>query len=710
MKVGSVALITTHIKTNYHIMPVMAASHMSESQSESASSKKRIRMLLSIVLLLVFATYANTLRAPYLFDDEINIAQNPHIRLQDLSFKNLLKAGFESPASNRPVANISFGLNYYVGGSDVFGYHLVNIIIHMTTGLLLFFLMKTTLQLSGWTGGDFSALKAADGGSEPARGWRSLDASVVSFWAAALWLVHPVQTQSVTYIVQRMNSMAALFFVLSLLLYVQGRISQKRRSDSLRPLSIPPAVWFGGSLAGGLLALGSKEIAGTLPFVVFLYEWYFFQDLSRSWLKRNLIYAVLILAIFFGVFYAYLGSNPFDKILDTYATRDFTPGQRVLTEFRVVVFYLSLLFWPHPSRLNLEHDFALSYSLFDPLTTVLSLGLIAGLLVLALYLARRQRVLSFCLLWFLGNLVIESSLIGLELIFEHRLYMPSMFLILAAVMLFCRYVRHRWLQAVLLGMVIMAAALGTHARNEVWQDEVAFYRDCVQKSPHKARAHDALGSALLKRGRVEEAIAHYQASLRLDPERVAVHNNLGVALIRLEKYSQAINHFQEALRLEPGHTDAHNNLNKLKENLRIDGEITKLNMKLPQNPADPEMYYNLAGLYARRDRLDAAKAHYLKSLEIDPEHHGALMGLASLYVRTGSYDEAESLFKQVITHQPDNPDAFFYIACIYAKQNKKQEAIGWLKKAAERGYCNPAIFKNDLDLEKILRSGFDVGK
>jgi len=182
-----------------------------------------------------------------------------------------------SPDVRWPI--LSFGLNYYFGGYDVFGYHLVNIVIHMITGLLLYLLVKTTLLLSWGTDRDASILKPAAGGSEPAHGWRSLDPSWVSFWAAALWLVHPVQTQSVTYIVQRMNSMAAMFCVLCLLLYARGRISQKLRFNHSRHPSIHPYVLFAGSLVGGLLAFGSKETAATLPFFILLYELYFFQDL-----------------------------------------------------------------------------------------------------------------------------------------------------------------------------------------------------------------------------------------------------------------------------------------------------------------------------------------------------------------------------------------------------------------------------------------------
>jgi tetratricopeptide (TPR) repeat protein len=650
-------------------MPVFMASDIVKIRSENYFGKNRIRLLLLVLVLLVFSIYANALRAPFFFDDLLNITQNPAIRLTQLTPDNLIKAGFESHMPSRPVANISFGLNYYFGGYQVMGYHLVNIVIHIITGLLLYLLFKTTLMLTWGTDRAASMLKPLSADPGPITGWRSLDPSWLSFWAAALWLVHPIQTQSVTYIVQRMNSLAAMFCILSLLLYARARLSQKLQINNSRRPSIHPHVLFAGSLVSALLAFGSKETAATLPVLILLYELYFFQNLSWSWVTRNYFYVGIVLALFVFTAAVYLGDHPWDAILAGYAKRDFTPGQRVLTEFRVVIFYIGLLIWPHPSRLNLEHDFTLSYSLFDPVTTVVSLGLIIGLMALAIYLAPRQRFLSFCLLWFLGNLVIESSVVGLELVFEHRLYLPSMFLSLAAAMLFCRYVKFRWLQALLLGVVVMVFAFWTFERNTVWSDEVALYRDCVEKSPTKFRAH----------------------------------NNLGVALIRSGKPSQAIYHFQEALRLVPGYIDAQNNLNKLEANLRVDEEIAKTERILSHSPEDPAVHCALGNLYMQRDRLDEAETHFQKTLKLDPGDISALSHLAGIYALTAKYDKAISLYQELIIRQPENPDAFFYIACIYAEQNENSEAIAWLKKAAERGYRNPNIFKNGLDLNKVLR-------
>jgi len=658
----------------------------------SFRTRKKQFWLLLILGLLVAAIYAHTLGAPYYFDDSYNIRDNRHIRLTRLTLQGLLKAGFESPIATRPVANISFGLNYYFGGDNVFGYHLVNVVIHLITGLLLFLLIKTTLMLRWKTGGDATGPLIPSAVSGPEQGWRSLDPFWVSFWTAALWLVHPVQTQSVTYIVQRMNSMAVLFFMLSLLLYVRGRVAQLRRSDDARHSSIYPYACFAGSLIGGLLALGSKEIAATLPFFILLYEWYFFQDLSGSWLKRNAIYGVPVLLLFFLILFMYLGSNPFDRIIQTYAARDFTLGQRVLTEFRVVIFYLGLLIWPHPSRLNLEHDFALSTSLFDPVTTVIAMIAVSGLLGLGIYLARRQRILSFCILWFLGNLAIESSVIGLELVFEHRLYMPSMLLILAAVMLFCRYVRSQRLQAILLGVTVVVSAWGTFERNRVWQDELVLFSDCVEKSPDKARARNALGGALFDRGRVQEAIVQYSESLRLDPDYASAHYNLAIALAEKGDADQAIRHYREALRITPEDPSMHTNLGielfqQGKEDeamehytqaLKIDpdfenahihmGIALAANGRIPEaiqhysealriNPASAQAHNNLGNISLREGRIEAAVQHYTRAIKSNSEYAAGFNNLGAVMFQLGKVDSAIVLFKEAVRIDPKFGDA-----------------------------------------------------
>ncbi|MCK5420243.1 MAG: hypothetical protein KAI93_17080, partial [Desulfobacterales bacterium] len=275
-------------------------------------------MLLAVPVIFI---YADTLTAPFIFDGRINIEENPHIRISRITLKGLATAAFDSPSHQRPLANISFALNYYLHGYNVVGFRLVNIIIHIISGILLYFFIQTTFRTP--------ALRSCN-----------THAKWISFFAAAIWMVHPLQTQSVSYIVQRMNSLTAMFYILSFLLYAHFRMNPQKRSK-----------WWllSGCILAAILSLGSKENAATLPLFIILYEWYFFRDLSLKWLKAHILGLAGLFLLMAIIALIYVGVDPLDKILATYEIRNFTPTQRILTEFRVVIFYISLFLWPHPS-------------------------------------------------------------------------------------------------------------------------------------------------------------------------------------------------------------------------------------------------------------------------------------------------------------------------------------------------------------------------
>jgi hypothetical protein len=419
--------------------------------------------------------------SPFVFDDVQFIPDNRNIRLTNLNIDGITRAAFDGPSSYRPIAKISFALNYYFHRYNVLGYHLVNILIHITTGILLYMLVQMTLGLiSRRSGYSFHR-------------W-------IPFFTVLIWLVHPIQTQSVSYIIQRMNSMAAMFYLLSFLLYVKARLAENPKKKG---------VLFAACIMSGLLSFGSKEIDATLPFFLFLYEWYFFQDLRLAWLKRHLLPIAGILLILVFVAVMYLGGHPFEKILADYKTYPFTLTERILTEFRVVIYYISLLILPHPSRLNVDYDFSISHSLMDPPSTLLCLLLISGLIGLAFYNTKKRLILSFAILWFFGNLVIESSVIALDILFEHRTYLPSMFVCLVAVTYIFRYLKPKGLSIGILCAVTIIFSLWAYERNEVWRDDLTLWADCAKKSPNKARPLTNLGVALWQRGKNEEAMQHY---------------------------------------------------------------------------------------------------------------------------------------------------------------------------------------------------------
>jgi Flp pilus assembly protein TadD len=567
--------------------------------------------LTALTIFLVFLIYSSNLDGPFLFDDGSNITNNSAIRLTRLSWSGLKEAATNSPLSNRPLAYISFALNYYFHSYRTVGYRTINILIHMSAGLFLFLFIKTTLSLP--------TLRSRYGNS-----------SWLPYIAVLIWLVHPLQIQSVSYIVQRMNSMASMFYILSMLCYARARLGQSATVNWL---------WAAACILSGLLALGTKETAATLPLFILLYEWFFFQDLSGKWLKRHLPFLFGLAILFLGVSLIYLDGHPLEKILARYEMRDFTPLQRVLTELRVLILYLSLLIYPHPNRLNLDYDFPLSHSLIEPLTTLLALMAIFGLLGWSIRLAKKDRLISFCILWYFGNLAIESSIIGLEIVFEHRTYLPSMMIILMAATLVDRYLRSKLLKIAIICSITLVFSAWTYERNTIWSNAVALWSDVVKKSPQKVRPHNNLGNALKRQGKIEEAIEHFNTALQIDPGYAKAHNNLGTALATQGKTDAAITQFGFALYINPNYAAAHS---------------------------------NIGVALASRDELEKAVVHFKTALRLKPDYAKVHSNLGAALVRQGKMHEALKHFQTALRLKPDDIQTYknLQICLKLIKQNK----------------------------------------
>jgi tetratricopeptide (TPR) repeat protein len=607
-----------------------------------------------VVLLLTitgFSIYSNTLESPFALDDFHRIKNNPDIQISELTVENMLKAASgQKSAKARPVGNISFALNYYFHRYDVRGYHVVNIIIHILTGIALFAFIRTTLNL-------------------PSVKLKDTEAYTIALFTALLWLTHPLQTQSVTYIVQRLNSLSAMFYLLSLWLYIKGRLAEEKRKKW---------QWFACSGLAWILALGCKQIAATLPFSVFLYEWYFFQDCKADWLRQNIKYIFLILFVFALIVLLFVGLNPVEKMasISDYYRKEFTLMQRVLTQPRVVIYYLSLIFFPHPSRLNLDYDFPLSYSLIDPVTTIFSFGTIIGLLALAFYMAKRERLISFCILWFFGNLVIESSIIPVAIIFEHRTYLPSMMVCLIPVLLVYRYLKIDWLRIGLMCVVVFVLAVWTYQRNRVWESPLTLWTDVVKKSPNKERAHTNLGSALTKNGKFDEAIRHFQKALLLGPKFPETHFSFAAALVKQSKLDEAVVHYKKALKMDPGYIEAYNNMGiALMKQDKNQEAIAQYHKALQINPEYVDAHNNLGSALAKMGKTDEAIEQYNKALQINPDYAKGHHNIGILLYKQGKTSEALELYHKALQIDPDFVEVYNSLGIVLAKMGKTNEAI-----------------------------------
>jgi tetratricopeptide (TPR) repeat protein len=573
--------------------------------------------------ILGVAIYANSLEVPYYFDDTQNIVINKAIHLEELTWAGLKEAAV-SHKPTRAVAFVTFALNHYFGGEEVTGYHVVNIAIHVINASLVFWLIRLTLQL-------------------PALGFAARDASLVAFFTALLWLVNPVQTQTVTYIVQRWNSLAVMFYLAAFLLYIQARLAQS---------SVRRWLLFTGCALSGALGFFTKEITAVLPFFILLYEWFFFQDLRRTWLWRNLVLLGIFLLVFLAVASAYtehysLYKALFEFEIPEYTNRWFTLGERLLTEPRVVLFYLGLLLYPAPSRLNLDHDFPLSYSLWDPPTTFFAIATLVVLLVLAVLVARRQRLLAFCILWYLGHLVIESSFIGLEIIYEHRSYLPSIAVFLLLVVLaFRTKVPRRVLVA---GFCLLAAlwSVWTIERNAVWVDPQTFWLDVVAKSPGILRPYYALGIIHMNHDRHEEAEGLFTRA-------IAVHD-------------------------------------RYKETSRSKAQPTRLTT---MDWIQANAYYRRGTLRLEREALPGAGEDFSAAIRIG----GRKIAKAYFYrgivnQKLGNEKAALEDYSSMIKHYPPYYDTWHYRGDLYYKLRKYDAAASDYRKMAEMNPADPVAHR-----------------
>jgi len=500
-------------------------------------------MPLALLIIVTAGAYSNTLNSSFHLDDKTAIWVNPSVFMKKITLENLYKAAFTNKYNvRRPVVYATFAVNYYFHNLNLPGYHITNIIIHIATGIFLYFLLKATLTLPKIR--------------------NKLDRQgpvIISLVTASIWLLHPLQTQSVTYIVQRMNSMCAMFYILTMLLYLKGRLATGTKNK-----------WFlyGGCLLSFILALGSKEVAATLPVFIFLYEWYFLQDLSsiRSSSRYQWFMLTLALLTFAGLVFLFLGINPIKSLfINELPGREFTRWERLLTETRVVLMYISLIFFPNLSRLNLEYDFPISQSLTTPPVTMLAIVILAGMALVAVLIAKKQRLYSFCIIWFLGNLVIESSFIPLELVFEHRTYLPSTFFILLAVVpLYRLLVRNRKIFYIICAVVLVTLPILTYERNKVWKDEITLYLDCLQKSPNKMRVNFNLAHEYERLWETEKAIYYYRRAIELKPDFITPRLRIASLLAQKGRYQEAIIELSIVLNKNPGNTEAINKLQNYK--------------------------------------------------------------------------------------------------------------------------------------------------
>ena len=623
------------------------------------------RKLLPIFALffLILIIYSNTFHASWHLDDYPKIVNNSKMHLEKISSETLRNAF--TAYLGRPVSSFTLALNWYFGRKSVTGYHIVNLSIHILSSYFLFLTCLILFQ------------------SPNLRNRYQGDEHFIATLAAALWAINPIQIQAVTYIVQRMASLCAMLYILSLYFYLKGRLHGRRKICFYSYLAC--IICF-------LLALGSKENAVLFPFTLLLVELIFFQKPQYAKRRWPVLFQVAVAggsaAIIFGAVFLIRG-NIFG-FLSGYDGRHFSLWERLLTQPRIVFFYLSQIFYPVSYRLSIAHDIIVSTSLFRPFSTFPAILGVIGLMGYGLLQIRKIPLLSFGILFFLLNHSIESTIIPLELIFEHRNYLPSMFLFLPVAaglkQLLTMYRKKRFMYLMIISfmtILIAGIGIGTYNRNRIWSNATTLWEDAVRKAPGSSRAYHNLALGYQRAGRSFEALELYKMALQSKGTRkespAFLLNNMGGIYYGWGDYEKAAEHLQKALDYYPKYRSANYllTLSLIKLGRWKDAE-ENLDLLL-ENELKNESYLSLKGfVLLKQNKIQSAITWFQKGLRLSHANRDSLIYMGAAMGMMGKYDRGIWFLRHADALYENDPIVMLCIADIHLKTGMKSQAAHFI--------------------------------
>lgn len=657
-------------------------------------------LAVALIALTAVIIYSNIYQGEFVFDDVRTIEENQDIRdlSKFLSLKQFVK--------KRPIVVLTFALNYRFGGLNVFGYHLVNLIIHIINGVIVYFLALTIFRQVGGRRTEVRGRRTEDGGNltcqSPINNQQS-SIPLAALFAALIFIAHPIQTQAVTYTTQRYASLAALFFMASVLFYLKGRILCRmsdvggrrtevggqgsevrgRRSEGRGAFSLQPSAFYVLCIISGILAFMSKQNTASLPAVILLVEYLCIDSSWAGWKKKlpwiGLAFVLCLTAVLYvsGAF-GVVGRG--GSLLEDVS--DFTRDSRVIsrwsylcTQFNVVVVYIRLLFFPVGQNADDMYPFRTGF--FDGVTPLAFLFL-AGLVLLAVWRRKKTPVITLAIFWFFITLSVESSIIPIrDALFEHRLYLPMFGFALAVSYMVFHLLAKKGLWAFMISLgMILALGTATYQRNKIWQKKRALWSDVLSKSPWNYRAHCNLGIVLSGEGKLEEAISHLSEALRFNPGHLKARMNMGNVMAMQGKYKEAVEYFSGVLAVKPKDAKTQFNLGTaLAHQGRLEEAVNHFNKVITINPNFTEARINLGIALMRRGRIEEAIGHFKKALKVNPGQKGAHTYLGIALAKQGNLKGAADEFAGVLRIDPYDVRARTNLGTVLAQQGKINAAI-----------------------------------
>jgi tetratricopeptide (TPR) repeat protein len=545
-----------------------------------------------IIAVAVTLSFYNSLRVPFLLDDEISILDNESIR----KVSSALWPRDEVFTAGRPLLNLSFAVNHALSGTAVAGYHVTNLLIHVLAALFLFAVIRRTLLLPSF---------------RPRFGSH---AAAIALGAALVWALNPVQTVSVTYVSQRAESLMGLCYLLTLYGFLRAAESSRR-------------AWAAVAIASCFAGMFVKEVMVTAPIIVLLFDRTFLASSFREvWRRRRALH--LGLAASWVALAALILASKIQARGIGYGF-DYSWTQYLRIECSAVLHYLRLAAWPF----SLVFDYG--YEVGLPAAPVVAASIaVLSLIGIGLVVAwRRFPAITFLGCWFFVILGPTSSIVPVagQPIAENRVYLSLAAVAILAAVLLDRILSTRGHAALLAA----AAAFGcmSIARNHDFRSEQSIWSDTIAKRPNSSRAHFYYGTALVRRGQMNEGIAHLEKAVALKPSYSFAHVNLATALFGQNRLDDALRHFALAVQLKPD---------------------------------DPAARSNFGSALFKAGKKAEAVEQYREALRLRPTHADARVNLGIVLAHLGKTDEAIATFQEAIRLHPDNAAAREQLALLLA--------------------------------------------
>ncbi len=615
-----------------------------------------------IIVVSAFLAYSNTFFGLRLMDDSLATSTNRSIQhLWPLG--PVLSPPSTVPEVGRPLLNLSFAINYAISKQGVVGYHVFNLAVHMLAGLVVLGTVRRMLLLP------------------ILRGRFGEDALSLAFAVALLWVLHPVQTESVAYISQRAESMMGLFYLLTI--YSLIRVSQ---SETPRAR----ARWVAVCITSCALGMMTKEVMITAPVMALIFDRVFLAGSWReAWNRRKWLYVGL-------------GASWLNTVYSMADVHQHGVGfglgvstwQYALTECKAVFHYLVVTIWPHPLVVDFGTDLVK-----DPLQVLPQALVLAGLLALTVVMFIRRPLFGFAGIWFFLILTPTSSFVPIigAPIGEHRVYLSLLSVMTLIVLgLYCWLGRNSRFV-----VLVVAAVFGvvTYERNFVYQSPTAFAEDDLSKVPENERMLTAMGGCFVEMGRYDDAMAEYRHALSINPDDPLGHNGMASALSHLGRNEEAAAEFREAIRLDPTYSDAYYNLGETLAQLGQMKEAVETYQKAIEIDPDTSRYhYNLGRALARMDQPANAMVQFQLALQLDPDDVDAAIYLGGMFAQQAHYQEAIICFNHALQLDPGNVEAHNDYGITLALLGQKDDAATQFREALR---LDPNYNKAQKNLEEL---------